>query len=99
MRGPCAIERRSAIFRHDIPDGILTIIAADIADLAVADINVMICSAAVCFHTDAAALFVLIVIAPVAHAQVIDLPILLVAEIDGRPCFTERSVIVNGWRV
>ena len=93
------IERRSTVFRSYIPDRILTVVTADIGNLTVFDMDVMIGAAAIRLYTDPAALFVDIIIAPVAHTQIVDLPILLIAEIYGRSRFSKRTIVILGRRI
>ena len=99
VRSPGTVECSPSVFRHYIPDRILSVIAADIRDLAVFNIDMMIGSAAVRFYTDTASFFILPVIAPVFDAEIIDLPVFLVAQIDCRAFFAKRTVISECWSV
>ena len=99
VRSPGTVKCSPSVFRLYIPDRILSVIAADIRDLAVFNIDMMIGSAAVRFYTDTASFFILPVIAPVFDAEIIDLPVFLVAQIDCRAFFAKRTVISECWSV
>ena len=90
---PCPIECSSPVFRHYIPDRILSVIAADIRYLTVFNINVMIGPSAVSLDPDSASFPVGSVIAPVRDAEIIDLPVFLITEINCGSLFPERSVV------